>query len=1050
MNIIHGTWIPKDGNDFIQQGAFYLWVETDAVKKKKHHSTKKIHSMHLTDGDLETFLSDELGIRQHRWDKSLKDEISYKYFILPSIKHAPLPSLEAMKYRGMEISEDYEFEQWQICCFSPDHIIKVLNDIHFLSFYDTEIQLGSDLLFWYHYTRTFKEIVLKDQYIPALKYRQVRSPGEKRKKKSNGFEIYPAWEIISEQYESDIQQYISSMPIVCTTGSEIKSEDITFYSREKLLRHFSECVLHEIVTGTPYTAKIESQVSDSFLYGCISSYEGKEIHSRKTKEALEEYNKWLIWKKRLTGLSYDMGFHLCFQLIEAPHEDPEQWRIEFIIASKKDPSLKMRLSDYWFLDKKSKKSTTDYYGSDFEKTLLLNLGYSARMYTKIWDGLETDKPTGIRLGMEEAYEFLKESAWILEDAGYKVIVPSWWTPQGRQKAKIRLKTSLKSSVAEKASGKGYFTLDSIIKYQHELSIGGQVVTEQEWRELINAKTPLVQIRGQWIELDRDKMKQMLEFWEKEAQEKQEIELMDMIKMSSESEDAIEFDHDEALSEMLTRLYEKRKFEHIEIPSTFNGLLRSYQRRGVSWLQYLEGLGLNPCLADDMGLGKTIQVIARMVHEKDTENFQPTLLIAPTSVLGNWEKEVERFAPHLSVHLHHGISRIRHEEEFKQECLRHDMVLTSFALIRKDSKLFLSMDWKRIVVDEAQNIKNPKSAQTKAILKLKARHRLALTGTPIENRLLDLWSIFNFLNPGYLGTTTQFRKTFEMPIQKENDLVKSKTLKKLIEPFMLRRVKTDREIIKDLPDKVEQKIFCNLTKEQASLYEAVVRDVDEQIETSEGIQRKGLILSTLMKLKQICNHPMQFLQDNSEFTKERSHKLQRLSEMIEEVLENGESLLIFSQFKEIGNALVKYIRSTFHCNTYYIHGGTTRAKRQQMIDEFQDSETEPSVFILSLKAGGVGITLTKANHVFHFDRWWNPAVEDQATDRAFRIGQKKNVFVHKYIAIGTLEEKIDTMIEDKKRLSSLIVGADESWLTELDNESFKKLIKLNKSAIMEAE
>ncbi len=1050
MNVIHGTWIPKEGNDFIQHGTFYFWVETDAVTKKKQSSQKKIHPMHLTHNDLETFLTDELGIKQHRRDKSLKDKICYKYFILPSNRHAPLPSLEVMKYQGMEIPEDYEFEQWEICCFKADSLIKVLNDIHFLSFYDTEIQLGSDLLFWYHYTRSFKEIVLKDQYIPALKYREYGSPGGNQKKKSKGFEIYPAWEIISEQYESDIQKYISSMPIVCTTGSEIKSKDIKFYSRKKLLRHFSECILNEIVTRTPYTAKLENQVSGSFLYGCISPYNREEIHTWKTKEALEEYNKWLIWKKKLTGLSYDVGFHLCFQLIEAPHDDPEQWRIEFILASKKDPSLRMSLSDYWFLDKNSRKSATDHFGRDFEKTLMLNLGYAARMYTKIWDGLETDKPTGIRLNMRDAHEFLKESAWILEDAGYKVIVPSWWTPQGRQKARIRLKTSLKSSATEKASGKGYFSLESIIKYKHELSIGGQIVTTREWRELIHAKTPLVQFRGQWIELDRDKMKQMIEFWQKEAREEPEIGLMDMIKMSSESEDNIEFDHDQALSEMLSGLYEKGKLEPIETPSAFNGLLRPYQKRGVSWLEYLEGLGLNPCLADDMGLGKTIQVIARMVHEKDTGHFQPTLLIAPTSVLGNWEKEVERFAPHLRVHLHHGSIRIRQDEDFKQECLRHDMVLTSFALIRKDSRLFQSMDWKRIVVDEAQNIKNPKSAQTKAILKLNARHRLALTGTPIENRLLDLWSIFNFLNPGYLSTTTQFRKTFEMPIQKENDLLQSKTLKKLVEPFILRRVKTDREIIKDLPDKVEQKIYCNLTKEQASLYEAVVRDVNEQIETSEGIQRKGLILSTLMKLKQICNHPMQFLQDSSEFTKERSHKLERLSEMIEEVLENNESLLIFSQFKEIGDALVKYMRNTFHCNTYYIHGGTTRAKRQQMIDEFQDSETEPSVFILSLKAGGVGITLTKANHVFHFDRWWNPAVEDQATDRAFRIGQKKNVFVHKYVAIGTLEERIDTMIEDKKRLSSSIVGADESWLTELDNESFKKLIKLNKSAIMEEE
>ena len=314
--------------------------------------------------------------------------------------------------------------------------------------------------------------------------------------------------------------------------------------------------------------------------------------------------------------------------------------------------------------------------------------------------------------------------------------------------------------------------------------------------------------------------------------------------------------------------------------------------------------------------------------------------------------------------------------------------------------------------------------------------------------MDLWSIFNFLNPGYLGKQAQFKSNFETPIQKNNDRIKAATLKKLVEPFILRRVKTDQSIIKDLPDKVEQKCYCNLTKEQASLYEVVVRDVEEQILLVDGMKRRGLILSTLMKLKQICNHPRQFLQDGSEFTPERSHKLERLSEMVEEVLSEQQSLLVFTQFTEIGESLQQYFHSVCHYNTYYLHGGTARPKRERMIEEFQNPDTEPSIFILSLKAGGVGITLTKANHVFHFDRWWNPAVEDQATDRAFRIGQKKNVFVHKFLALGTLEERIDQMIEDKKSIAGAIVGSDESWLTELDNEAFKKLIALNRSALLD--
>ncbi|MBE9562880.1 MAG: DEAD/DEAH box helicase, partial [Proteobacteria bacterium] len=450
--------------------------------------------------------------------------------------------------------------------------------------------------------------------------------------------------------------------------------------------------------------------------------------------------------------------------------------------------------------------------------------------------------------------------------------------------------------------------------------------------------------------------------------------------------------------------------------------------------------------DDMGLGKTIQIIALLLL--DTKSKGQTLLIAPTSVLSNWQREIEKFAPKLRVLIHHGSKRDSNEKAFKTTIAEYDIIITSFTLARKDAKFFNSLKWKRLVLDEAQNIKNPKTAQTKAILKFDSEHRHALTGTPVENRLLDLWSIFNFLNPGYLGKQTKFNKSFEIPIQRNDDKVQSIILKKLVEPFILRRLKTDKSIIKDLPDKVEHKQYCNLTKEQASLYEAVVQDVATQLEDAEGIQRKGLMLSTLMKLKQICNHPRQFLQDDSIFSPERSHKLERLTEMLEEVIAEQESALIFTQFTEIGASLNQYLTHNLNYNSNYLHGGTTRKKREQMITDFQAEDSPPTIFVLSLKAGGVGITLTKANHVFHFDRWWNPAVEDQATDRAFRIGQHKNVFVHKFVSLGTLEERIDQMIEDKKKIASSVVGNDESWLAKLDNDSFKQLIALNREEVME--
>jgi SNF2 family DNA or RNA helicase len=1116
MQILHGTWIPQTGNEFIQTGAFYLWVET--TDRKRFRQPSQRHPRQRVAADLIEILTTELGIQPPTYRK-LEDFISPQYFLLPTVDHQPLPSLELSRYLEEEVPETFEFEYWQVDCYQTvtsaktggfvNNIVSLINDLHFLALHNlTDIQLGSDLLFWFHYTQALKRLILKDQYIPALIYRQVesakatktkrqtpaeepapttskratatktaaktmrstaktkarsaatqkaeaiaQSPDKGSKPSADKFEIYPGWELIGEEYQTTIQQYVEYMPLVCVSGVAEPRPTPEFYDRETLLRHFSECLLTDILTHLPTTQIFEKTFADSLLYDCLHP-SGKPLVSARS---LEQYQQWQAWRDRIVRTHSDQSFYLCFQLKD-PAQSSHAWELQFQVAPKADPSLRLPLQDYWRMSSAEQKKMQKQLGQAFEQQLLMNLGYAARIYPALWLGLETDQPVGIPLDLEAAFAFLKESAWVLENVGYKVIVPAWWTPQGRQRAKVRLKAKGKSLTGGTDKAKQYFSLESLVEYQYELAIGSEPVNEQEWNQLVSAKTPLVKFRGQWMELDQDKMRQMVEFWKTQQQENPELSLLDFLKLTADDDDSLELeiDRNSSLSDMLAKLGDKSQLQPIENPKQLQGNLREYQKRGVSWLQYLEQLGINGCLADDMGLGKTIQVIARLLQEREAQSgtqpkakaIPPTLLIAPTSVVGNWYHEIQKFAPQLKAVVHHGTQRAKDSKEFKQACRENDLLITSFALARKDAKLLGEIKWHRIVLDEAQNIKNPKADLTKSILKLVAPHRLALTGTPIENRLLDLWSIFNFLNPGYLGNQTQFRRNFELPIQKNNDLRQSATLKKLVEPFILRRLKTDQSIIKDLPDKVEQKLYCNLTKEQASLYEAVVKDVESQLQAAEGIQRKGLILATLTKLKQICNHPMQFLQDGSDFTPARSHKLTRLSEMVQEAIDAGESLLIFTQFNELGQALEKYLRHTCHYNTYYLSGSTARTKREQMITQFQNPETEPSAFVLSLKAGGVGITLTKANHVFHFDRWWNPAVEDQATDRAFRIGQKRNVFVHKFVAMGTLEERIDEMIEDKKKLAGAIVGADESWLTELDNESFKKLIALNKSAMME--
>ena len=1046
MKILHGTWIPQATDEFIQKGTFYIWVETDASRKRKKE-LEDSYPFQLEPTELANLLSVELGIAAPSYNP-LVGQIVPKYFLLPSEEGKPLASLELLRYLEKEPPETTQLKAWTINCYPVVNIISFLNDAHFLCLYkEGEIQLGADLLFWYHYTQAFQEVILKDQYIPAWQYRELEQAKDKKQHKRKAFEIYPTWEIVCATYEANVQRYLDYIPAVCLTGSEQPPTEAELYQPETLLRHFSECLLHQIILGISLPAAFEKKIADCpLLMGCLHPH--STIQPWSGENALEQYRQWQKWKQKLVGTQKASPFYLGLQLIEAREDNTDDWQLKFLVIPKEDPSWKIELEDYWHLPPKPKRAILEHLGEDFEKNLLLNLGQAAQMYPAIWQGLESDKPIGFPLTLVEAFSFLKESAWLLEDAGFKVIIPAWWTPEGRQRAKIRLKAKGKKLSASGSKGKSFFGLETIIEYQYELAIGEQSVTLEEWQQLVNSKKPLIKFRGQWVELDPNKMEQMLNFWQTKQDENPEMTLLELMQRVSQEAEELEVDPDASLEEMLTKLRNSDQLEPIENPSQLQGTLREYQKRGVAWLIYLEKLGLNGCLADDMGLGKTIQVIALLIKEKESqESVLPTLLIAPTSVVGNWRKEIEKFAPHLKTMSHHGSIRHQEESEFIKACQEVDVVITSFNLVRKDLKLLKSQEWQRVVVDEAQNIKNPKAAQTKAILSLEAQYRLALTGTPVENRLLDLWSIFNFLNPGYLGKEAQFRKTFEIPIQKQNNPRQSTVLKKLVEPFILRRLKTDKQIIKDLPDKVENKQYCNLTKEQASLYEVVVKDVAESLDETEGIQRKGLILSTLLRLKQISNHPRQFLQDNSEFTSERSSKLERLQEMVQEVIAEEESLLIFTQFTEIGESLAHYLKQTFYYNTYYLHGGTSQPKREKMIEEFQNPDTEPSIFILSLKAGGVGITLTKANHVFHFDRWWNPAVENQATDRAFRIGQQKNVFVHKFVTLGTLEERIDEMIENKKKLAEAIVGSDESWLTELDNESFKKLIALNKQTIL---
>ena len=1015
-----------------------LWAETLERAPARRGKAVLSHPFHLPAEAWPAFLED-LGVKPGV--SRLGEALEPCTLPLPSTHKAPLPSPQLAKYWPEEAGETgTSLLPWRVDCHRLSHPIKELSDLHFLAFYQADnVEPGSDFLFWYWFTQGLKRLLVRDQYLPALVYRQPPKP--KGKRKLPPFELFGGWQWASEQYEQLIFDAGERMPAACATGPDGPAEP------EGLLRHCAEALLDRILRETKLPAVFAKKLDASLLRACLDPKAG---HWKSPGTDLEGYRQWQQWRRRIVGAQQDAAFTLGFRLVEpTPESDAEDdWTLHFVAVPKDDPSQRLALADYWSASAKEKRGMHRQLGKGFETQLLLDLGLAARMVPKLWAGLDTAEPQSVALDLDAAFDFLKESAWVLEDAGFKIVVPAWWTPQGRRRIKIRLRLSPSKSASGTAGGGGHVNLENLVQYSYQLAIGDQVLSAEEWQRLVEAKSPLVQFRGQWIELDRDRMQEMLAFWRQHGQETPEMSIQELLARTA-TDDAFEIDRDDALAGMLDKLRDQSRLEPIADLPQLNAELRDYQKRGVAWLRFLEQLGLNGCLADDMGLGKTMQVIARLVQEREGGDAPaPTLLVAPTSVIGNWHKEVEKFAPHLGTLIHHGPAREQDTKAFKKLAADKAMVITSYALARRDQKLFSAVDWHRVVLDEAQNIKNPKAAQTKAVLKLKARHRLAVTGTPVENRLMDLWSIFNFINPGYLDTQARFRKRFELPVQRDNDPVQTAALKRLVEPFILRRVKTDKSIIADLPDKVEAIAYCNLGKEQAALYETVVRDVEHQLEEKDGIERQGLMLSTLMKLKQICNHPAQFLQDGSAFTQERSHKLERLGEMLEEAMADGDSVLIFTQFTEIGSQLEQLLRQGLHYNTYYLHGGTSRSRREAMIEAFQDPQTEPSIFVLSLKAGGVGITLTKANHVFHFDRWWNPAVEDQASDRAFRIGQEKNVFVHKFVTLGTLEERIDDMIEEKKALAGAIVGNDESWLTKLDNDRFKALIQLNRDAVVD--
>ncbi|SEG25990.1 Superfamily II DNA or RNA helicase, SNF2 family [Nonomuraea solani] len=806
-----------------------------------------------------------------------------------------------------------------------------------------------------------------------------------------------------------------AMPPACrTSGTERPSAEVL----REALDTFADALVRQAVTEPLVTAPRTAH--DRWL----AALTGPDAACPDVPELRRELEKWHESVAAAEGAT-----RVCFRLLEPA--DSDDWRVELALQAADDPSLYVPAAVVW-----SGERATGLPGRP-ERELLAGLGRAVRLYPELDHALRVPEPSELTLDTAGAFGFLRQAAPLLQAAGFGVQLPRW---AGRTRLGLKLTTRTKKQAAATSQG---FGLRELVDFRVDLAVGDETIGEEELAELARLKVPLVRVRGQWVELDDRQLKAALKAVESgRTGEASAADILREVVQGDDELPLLEIDADGVLGDLLSGQAERR-LTPLVTPAGLDATLRPYQERGLAWLSFLSELGLGGVLADDMGLGKTITTLALLVHERaETAGREragaPTLLVCPMSLIGNWQREAARFAPGLRVYVHHGSGRDAAEIDGA------DLVITTYGTAYRDLETLKAHEWRRVVCDEAQAIKNSGTLQAQAVRSIPTGTRLALTGTPVENHLAELWSIMEFANPGLLGPRARFRTRFQEPIEARQDEQAAQALKRATGPFILRRLKTDKSIISDLPDKIEVKEWCPLTTEQATLYQAVVDDMLAKIDSSEGIERRGLVLAAMAKLKQVCNHPAHLLKDGS-LLAGRSGKLARLEQLSEEILAEGEKALLFTQYAEFGTMLQPYLAQRLDRPVLWLHGGLPKKTRDRLVDRFQH-DPEPMLFVLSLKAAGVGLNLTAANHVVHVDRWWNPAVEDQATDRAFRIGQRKNVQVRKLICGGTLEERVDQMIERKKALAERVVGTGEEWLTDLSTAELREVFTLTAEGV----
>ncbi|MDJ0900004.1 MAG: DEAD/DEAH box helicase [Xenococcus sp. MO_188.B8] len=1052
MSIVHGNWIAEVDDNY-----FFVWGETwrSLVNVSSPDNDHQIasHPFCLEYSDLLAVLREVKLVTAKDLVKPFSSQ--NKTINIPSIRPTKkeISPIFSQNVSNLEIDSKQKivYHDWQVsgAALNSQEAIRFLQAVPL----NNPNYISPELSFWSHLYRWSSDLIIRGKFLPGID----------QKNEQNNSSIWQPL-LDSEIDRTRLAKFSQIIPPACFAYRNETGEKIKQTKAQELLLDFLAKIIDaqvkERISNISFSSKNLAVTPWLRSLSTVpSEIETETKNINRLQNAL--YNWSLPFKeylvnqnnKNLAQNRYRLALSLEPPAQQKNGKEQGDWSLKYYLQALDNPEFIIDAETIWQCSDR----VLHYQNraiKDPQEILLKRLGLGTRLYDVITNSLQNSKPVSCSLNPIEVYQFIRATAGELQNNGIGVIFPPGLTP-GENEQRLGIKIN-----AEVATKKGErLSLQSLLKYKLQIAVGDTIVSKKEFEALLAQQSPIVEINGRWLALQPADVNSAQAVLNK-SNEQLNLSVEDALRIATGDTKTlaklpvVDFAATGVLAELINNLTDNKAVEPITDIPGLNGILRPYQARGVGWLSFLETWSLGSCLADDMGLGKTIQFISFVLNLQNQDKLHnPILVICPTSVINNWEREINKFAPSLATWVHHGYQR-KKRNAFAKEVSNKQLVVTSYSLVDRDLKTLEKVSWEGIVLDEAQNIKNSSAKQSQAVRKIPAGFRIALTGTPVENRLGELWSILDFLNPGFLGTKTFFQKRFALPIEKYGDKQSLNILRSLVRPFILRRLKTDQNIIQDLPEKQEMNVFCGLTMEQAEIYQKLVEESMGEIEEAEGIKRHGLILTLLLRLKQLCNHPELASIKNKKITKLpeefgiRSGKLMRLTEMLEEVLEEEDHALIFTQFSEWGKLLKLYLEQQLQTEVIFLYGATRRVQRQEMIDRFQNDPNGPKIFILSLKAGGTGLNLTKANHVFHVDRWWNPAVENQATDRAFRIGQKRNVQVHKFVCSGTLEERINDIIESKKELAEQTVDAGEQWLTRLDTKKLRSLLLLDRDRIID--